>query len=105
MSIPARDVAEKTLEVIVEDVTRADDPATVLTRFRSRVEELPQTGHQLGPIDIDVELPDPKARYNVRARVMSGAKLSTGDLSSTRSYPIASGQQEVTLNIQVELIR
>jgi hypothetical protein len=104
LPVESRDVAGKTLEVMVEDVTLADHSATVLARFRSRVEELPQAGRQLGPVNIEVDLPDPKARYNVRARLTSGETLNIGDLTSTQSYPVPHGQDEAVMDIQVQFV-
>jgi hypothetical protein len=104
LPVEARDVAGKTLEVMVEDVTLADHSAAVLARFRARVTELPQAGHQLGPVDIKVDLPDPKARYNVRATLTSGETLNIGDLTSTQSYPVPHGQDEAVINMLVQFI-
>ena len=96
------EIEGKLLQIIVEDVSYADRQATVIARRRVRPEELPYDGRQLGPIVLEADLPDPTARYNLRAILSSGEALAIGDLISTRSYPLPTSEDEATVVIHVQ---
>ena len=79
---------EHTARIAVEDVSRADAPATIVAQTT-----VPLTGPMDAGDRFTVELPVPEiddhASYIVRAHIDSSGSgdVSTGDHITTRSYP------------------
>jgi len=70
-------------EVLVEDVTRADDPAVPIARIVVPARSLPRDGNRLGPAELEFAPPPGRERYIVRALRRAGRQLAAGDLLTT----------------------
>ncbi len=90
------DVSAHKVEVLIEDVTRADDPAVTIARVLVPAGSLPRAGNRLGPVGLEFAPPQGRERYVVRARLMVGQHLAAGDLLTTTAIP-ASGADSVEL--------
>jgi len=90
------DVSAYQVEVLIEDVSRADDPAVTIARVRVPARSLPKAGNRLGPVELDFTPPSGPERYAVRARLMVGQYLAAGDLLTTTAIP-ATGAHSVEL--------
>jgi uncharacterized lipoprotein YbaY len=100
----APDVRGKTVEVNVEDATRADEQARVLASTRIPADELERNEQRLGPLELNVGPLDPERRYVVRTRVLEGEQLSTGDLTSTQSHPLSTGVAANDVEVPVRVV-
>ena len=77
------DVSGYQAEVLVEDVTRADDPAVPVARIVVPARSLPRDGNRLGPAELEFAPPPGRERYVVRALLRAGRQLAAGDLLTT----------------------
>ena len=77
------DVSAYQAEVLVEDVTRADDPAVPIARIVVPARSLPRNGNRLGPAELEFAPPPGRERYVVRAMLTAGRHLAAGDLLTT----------------------
>jgi hypothetical protein len=100
----APDLGRKSVEVRVEDATQADGPAVVLARRRIPSADLTRTQRRLGPIELDVELPEPRRNYIVRTRLLEEDDLATGDLTSTQSHPLPANATSHHVEIPVRVV-
>ncbi len=88
--------------VRVEDVSRADAPATTVAEQVLRDVALPPDG---GALPFEVAVPagalDPQGRYVLRVHVDVGGTgaVTAGDFVSTRSYPVRPGRQEAAVEV------
>jgi len=87
-----------TLEVTVEDVSRADAPATVI----GRTSFMPS-----GQVPIQFEVPydaakvQPSHRYVVRARILDGGRLL---FTTTQAYPVLTQGAGTTVDVQLQTV-
>jgi hypothetical protein len=98
------DINGKTIEVSIEDASLADSSAIVLGSYAASIETVTKSGRRLGPLEVSVDLPDAKSRYNVRAKITSDGTVKVGDLVSTQSYPLLSNQSDVAVDIKVNVV-
>ena len=88
----------------VEDVTRADAPATTIAEHVQERVALPQGHGQSLPFTVRVPTSsmDPRSRYTVRVHVdMTGtASVTHGDFVSTTSYLVSSNQGEIEVAVR-----
>jgi uncharacterized lipoprotein YbaY len=86
----ARGLSGARVRVALEDVSRADAPATIIAEELMRdVTYDPTQGRPL-PFRLDGEIPDERASYVVRVHVdVDGdGEISQGDFISMESYPV-----------------
>jgi hypothetical protein len=98
------DLAGYNIEVRVEDVSRADAPATVIASARCPATAVHRAGRCLGPILLDVTLPNPADSYTVRGLVSKGRSPEAGDMLSMRSIPVAEAD-ELAVAIPLTLVQ
>jgi uncharacterized lipoprotein YbaY len=88
----------------VQDVSRADAPATTIAEHVQEQVVLPLG--QSEPLPFTIRVPtrsmDPRSRYTVRVHVdVTGtASVTRGDFVSTVSYPVSSDQDEIEVAVQ-----
>jgi putative lipoprotein len=86
--------------VTLEDISRADVPATVLGEARIAIER-----HQV-PIAFAIEVEtgriEPRHRYAVRARILDPHGVLRW--TSTQAYPVITGGHPISVDVQVEAI-
>ena len=90
------DVSAHKVEVLIEDVTRADAPAVTIARIQVPAKSLPKDGNRLGPVELEFRPPPGAERYVVRARLTVGRCLASGDLLTTTAIS-ATGADSVEL--------
>jgi uncharacterized lipoprotein YbaY len=90
------DVSAHKVELLIEDVTRADAPAVTIARVLIPARSLPKAGNRLGPVELNFTPPSGPKRYVVRARLMVGEHLAAGDFLTTTAIP-ATGARSVEL--------
>ncbi len=75
--------------VLVEDVSRADAPATIVAEVTRPLTDGIDAGERF-TVELSVPEVDDRTTYNVHAHVaLSGSgQLSSGDRITTRSYPV-----------------
>ena len=80
-----------TICVRVEDVSRADAPATCLAEQVMRDVRLSGPGRVTVPFSVQASIPDPNGQYVIRVHVdLSGnGEVKSGDYITTQSYPIS----------------
>lgn len=73
------------VHVVVEEVTRADAPATVAARLDLQCEEI-----DVAPLLLRVPDVDASKRYSVRVHVdrTGNGRIKPGDMISTQSHPV-----------------
>jgi hypothetical protein len=81
-----------------------DRSARILARSRQPASDVPRHGPRLGPIALDVYAPNGGRRYNVRAGLLRGAEVASGDLVSTASCPLIRHEGTVDLEVAVKPI-
>ena len=90
--------------ILVEEVTRADAPATPAARMTISSVALRATGHNL-PFSLAIDGIDPAKRYALRVHVDANGdgQVGAGDHVSTRSYPVVT--QGAPSHVQVRVHR
>lgn len=92
-----------TIYVRIEDVSRADAPATVLAGVTLEALTIPPTPGQEVTFTIPVESYDPRMRYSVRVHIDrdGDGRVSGGDLVSTAHHPVLTqgGGTKVTVPV------
>jgi hypothetical protein len=99
------DVEGYQVELLVEDVTRADAAAPVVGQIHTDAKSLQRIGRRLGPIAFSVTLPRASAAYNVRGILSRGRALASGDMLSTRSIPLSSSAREAECEIPLTRVK
>jgi heat shock protein HslJ/uncharacterized lipoprotein YbaY len=94
-----------TVHVRIEDVSRADAPATVLAEVTLEAVDVPPAAGEAVTFAIPVDTYDPRLRYAVRVHVDrdGDGRVSSGDLVSTTHVPVLThdGGTEVTVPVSV----
>lgn len=94
------------LIVQVEDVSRADAPATMVGEHRQTDVLLPKGGTLPFAVEVPDRLIDEHHSYSVRAHLdMSGSgEVKKGDLVSTQSHPVLTRGYGTTARIPVKRV-
>jgi uncharacterized lipoprotein YbaY len=95
-----------TIHVRIEDVSRADAPATVLASVTLEAVTVPPPAGASVTVAIPVTTYDPGARYTVRVHVDRDGddRVSRGDLVSTAHHPVLTAGAGTVVTIPVSVV-
>jgi uncharacterized lipoprotein YbaY len=95
-----------TIHVRVEDVSRADAPATRLAEQVIRDLMLRGPGRTTVPFSVQASLPDPNGQYVVRVHVdlSDNGEVGSGDYITTQSYPISTSSGSARMLVKVHRV-
>lgn len=106
--LPDVELPGEAAEIVVqiEDVSRADAPSIVVGEQRLRGVHLTRGGRFGFHVKVPTDRVDPTLRYSLRAHVdVSGSgEVESGDLLTTRSYPVLTSGETETRTVAVERI-
>jgi uncharacterized lipoprotein YbaY len=95
-----------TIHVRIEDVSRADAPATVLASLTLEAVAVPPPAGEPVTFAIPVTTYDPGARYTVRVHVDrdGDGRVSRGDLVSTAHHPVLTAGAGTVVTVPVSVV-
>lgn len=95
-----------TIYIRVEDVSRADAPATRLVEQVISNVMLTGQGRVTVPFSMQVSLPDPSEQYSLRVHVdLSGNGLvEAGDYITTQSHPVSASTGSTRMLVKVNRV-